>query len=51
MRQVRAQELAEQHAREDDVVRELRLADTLRAGINFAKRLSDNVQVFSHRLV
>ena len=41
---MRAQDLAEQHARQNDVVRELRLTDALRTSIDFAKGLTDDVQ-------
>jgi hypothetical protein len=50
VRQMRAKNLAEQHAREHDVVCELRLAHTLRARVNLAKGLAYNVEIFSHRL-
>ena len=39
-----AKHLAIQHARQNDVVSELRLANTLRARVDLAKRLSDDVQ-------
>jgi hypothetical protein len=43
VRLMRAQDLAEQHPRQNDVVRKLRLAHTLRAGVDFAKRFTDDV--------
>ena len=50
VRKMRTQHLAEQHARQNDVVGELRLTDTLRASIDLAERLADNVQILGHRL-
>ena len=44
VRHMTAQDLAEEHARQNDVVGELRLANTLRARINFAKRLADDIK-------
>jgi hypothetical protein len=40
-----AQHLAIQHARQNDVVGEFSLSDALRPRIDFAERLSDDVQV------
>jgi hypothetical protein len=40
---MRTKHLAEQHPWQNDVVRELRLTDTLRACIDFAKGLANNV--------
>ena len=48
VRQMAAQDLAEQHARQHDVVGKLRLADTLRARIDFAKRFADYVKWFRY---
>jgi len=45
---VRTQDLTEQHAREDDVVRELRLPDTLRTRVNFPEGFSYYFEIFSH---
>ena len=47
MGQVTAQDLAEEHARQHDVVGKLRLAGALRARIDLAKRLADDVQRLS----
>jgi hypothetical protein len=38
-----AEDLAIQHARQNDVVRKLRLADTLCPRVDFAEWLADNV--------
>jgi hypothetical protein len=43
------QDLAKQHARQNDVVGKFGLTDTLRTRIDFAKGLTDNSEiVFSH---
>ena len=44
VRQMAAQDFAEEHARQHDVVGKLRLAGALRARIDLAKRLADYVQ-------
>lgn len=46
MRLVRAQELRVEHARERDVVGELRRPDTLRARVNFPKRSAYDFKFF-----
>ena len=40
-----AQNLAEEHARQNDIVGELRLPRALRARVNFAERFSDDVEI------
>jgi uncharacterized membrane-anchored protein len=45
---MRTQHLAEQHARQDDIVRKLRLTDALRTRVDLAKGLTNNVEIFSH---
>jgi hypothetical protein len=41
-----AEDLAEKHARQNDVVGELGLADALRARVDFSKRLANYIQRF-----
>jgi hypothetical protein len=44
---VAAENFAEEHPRQHDVVGKFRLADALRAGINLAERFADYVEWFS----
>jgi hypothetical protein len=54
---MRAQEFAEEHTRQHDVVRKLRLPRAFGARVNLAKRLADNFKscavlifsVFAHK--